>query len=818
MKLRADDRALAVQVGVTILLGFVVIAIATYQVQVVPQQNRGAELDHSREVRAQMGEVRNAIASVPGGGSGRSVSVPLGTNYPPRTVFLNPPPPSGSLATTDLGTLSIRNASADGEVGDFWNGSTRTLSTRALVYRPDYARFQTAPTTVYENTVVYGQFADSVVPGSEQRLVDDSTVTLVALNGTYQAASSSAVSVDLRATSTSTRTVTVSNRSGLTLELPTRLDNETWADLLAEERVANGGNVSGIEVVGSGDARTLRIDLAPGSYDLRMARVGVGTGVAAKQTAYLAAPEGTEATTTVDGRVRLVVEVRDQFNNPVSGRTVRAPNRSSGLDLLDAPTKRTDSEGQAAFVYRATAAGDYGVTVNTSTNASAAERVHFEVGAVSTGSGGGGGGNAFAVNFSQASGEFSGCDPVESCEFEAALPAAGTLTLETTPPADGARVDAAVNNTSVATVSPTSATTAADGTSTLTFNATTAGTVAVYASGGGSGDVVNVTVTDSSSPGRPAGKAYADADDDGEYDAGETTYTIDTLKGGFDRDVNLVIPGDVGGGEVRKNGDLSIKARQITAAVAFRANNVKLLATKRSDSSLDIRNVSITATGGGVTLKAGGEAGVVLAHGLVVNATDSLEISQTNQIRAANSEISAKSLDLLADKGSNGSVVIEGGRIDTTGGGMTIKTTNNGGVISADELLIDSQGDVSISQTSRIELADAEVTTQGGKVSLKASKSPTTRDSVIDARGVNITTSSGAIEFSTKGSAVYVNDSTTEAVLDASDGDKKISVKFQGSNTQTLYVAGVEIRGKKDEIKVSGADSVSGDPESGSVK
>lgn len=353
MQLRADDRGLAVQVGVTILLGFVVIALATYQVQVVPQQNARVEFTHSQTVQGQLQDVRGAVVSVPGGGTGRSVSVQLGTTYPERTVFLNPPAPSGQLRATPGANVTLDNATARGEIGDFWDGSARNVSTRALVYEPDYSVYQNGPTTVIENTVVYDEQPRSgeVVVDSDQDLVDGREITLVGLQGAYQEATVGTVSVDVEPVSTSTRTVTVTNESAsepVTVTVPTRLSNQTWADLLNGQRYVVGQSYQTV----SGGPNLLTIELKTGvTYELQMAKVGLTNSVDRPGAAYLTDVEGDGATVAEGTNETLVVEVRDKFNNPVSGVAVNAS--TSGPNSSVTVLGDSDAEGRVRLAYSA---------------------------------------------------------------------------------------------------------------------------------------------------------------------------------------------------------------------------------------------------------------------------------------------------------------------------------------------------------------------------------------------------------------------------------------------------------------------------------
>jgi hypothetical protein len=357
MSLRADERGQAIQVGASILLAFVVLSASLYQAQVVPAQNEEVEFNHNQRVQTQLQDVRNAVVSVPGGTSGRSVSVDLGTRYPSRALFVNPGPPGGQLRTVDLGgNLTVEHATSDDEeTGDFWTGRLKEYATKGVVYDPNYRVYDEAPTTYYENSVVYDDFGSSRLTESDQRLVDGTTITLVILAGNYQKASTRTASLDLRAVSTSTRTVTVSNDGDpIEISVPTRLSESEWQQLLAEQTGSDGNVVSGSVSVTSG---MLSFELNQNEeYTLRMAKVGVGSDVASPNAEYVTLISG-DRTVTKGESTTLVVEARDRYNNPVPGASISAGtlDTDSSVRFPDGPT--ADEDGQVRVQYQAPPSG-----------------------------------------------------------------------------------------------------------------------------------------------------------------------------------------------------------------------------------------------------------------------------------------------------------------------------------------------------------------------------------------------------------------------------------------------------------------------------
>lgn len=356
MQFRGDRRGQAIQIGAVLLLGAIVISFGIYQATVVPEQNREIEFKHSQTVQDQLGDARNAIVSTGSTGDGRSVSVTLGTQYPSRLIAMNPGPPSGQLSTvgTTNGsiTATIANANATGETGDFWTGANRSYNTGSLAYRPGYNEYRNAPTTWYEHSVLFNQFRDANLTETGQRLIDGTTISLVALNGSYQASQSGSVSLDFRGASVSSRTVSVTNTTGsnVTITLPTRLDEQSWEELLGNEPHFVDARTSS---VAGADYQLVQIVLEQGViYDLQLSRVGVGTGVVKPEPAYLTRLSENTPTVPEDGKIDITVEVRDRFDNPKRNVPVVAGTEWDNASV--SPNSATsDGDGRVTVTYTA---------------------------------------------------------------------------------------------------------------------------------------------------------------------------------------------------------------------------------------------------------------------------------------------------------------------------------------------------------------------------------------------------------------------------------------------------------------------------------
>jgi hypothetical protein len=362
MAVRGDERGQSIQIGAILLFGVLVISFATYQAVLVPQQNAAVEAEHAEVVDRQTQELRNDIVSVPGSASDRAVTLSLGTTYPSRVIAVNPSPPSGAVRTVGTGdesiNLTLANAVAtDGETRDFWDGTDQSRNTGAVVYEPNYNEFRNPGTAVYENTLLYAEFRDGEASRTDQRLVDGDRLTLVALNGSLDRGGSDSTSLDVQAVSASDRSVTVRNETGanVTVRVASRRSADVWRDLLEDDDqfVGQGGHVVSVteRPLPDPDFDLVAIELEQGvTYTVRMAKVGLGTQVTGEDEMYLTDVQGEGASVQEESTTSLVVEVRDAYNNPVTGVAVEA---SVGSGAVSPQSTATDGDGQAVFKYEA---------------------------------------------------------------------------------------------------------------------------------------------------------------------------------------------------------------------------------------------------------------------------------------------------------------------------------------------------------------------------------------------------------------------------------------------------------------------------------
>ncbi|WP_425601452.1 DUF7289 family protein [Halorubrum salinum] len=358
--LRAADRAVSPVIGAILMFALVLALLAILQTTAVPALNEQLEFQHNEQAQDEMADLATVIEGVAATGSDETASVSAGLRYPPRMFFINPPPASGTVRTTDTATIEIDNARATGETADYWDGSGTSFETRAVVYAPSYNEYANAPDTVVEPWVVYNRFEDARLAVTEQDLVDGRRLTLTTLRGERTTSRTDRLSIGIEPTSAPARTVTVrADGDPMRITIPTELTEDEWEDLLAAELDPAGDPdndryVTSIDCTQAPPAPCgrLTLTLEPGAtYELQLAAVAVAGGVPEPPATYLTDIAGNATAIPETGSQKLVVQARDRFDNPVSGVTVTGSVDGDGsLRPVDATT---GTGGQATFVYEA---------------------------------------------------------------------------------------------------------------------------------------------------------------------------------------------------------------------------------------------------------------------------------------------------------------------------------------------------------------------------------------------------------------------------------------------------------------------------------
>lgn len=352
----ADDRGVSEVIGAILIFGLIVAMLTLVQTQLIPQANEEVELEHSIDVRNDLVKFHQTATEVSANGRTQSVGIKTGMGYPQRLLFLNPPRVQGTLRTTESSTVQLSNVVAeDDEVNDYFaaTGNDLSLDSRTMAYSVNYNRLSTSPTMRYEYGVLYTEYEDGVTLHNPGAIVNGNNINLVFTAGEHSETAASVQSLSVRPNSAPARTVSVTGNGGpIELVLPTEMSVTKWRDLY------EGGNILSVTDAGSGLVR-LRLDGSQ-SYDLRMSRIAVTKGVANPGHRYIV-PVGEGVESISSGQTAHVTfEVRDRFNNPVSGTDVTIVEDGTGNTIA---TKTTDEEGRVSAEVSPTSTTTYVATI-----------------------------------------------------------------------------------------------------------------------------------------------------------------------------------------------------------------------------------------------------------------------------------------------------------------------------------------------------------------------------------------------------------------------------------------------------------------------
>lgn len=420
MTLRLDDRGQAVQVGAILLFAALIIFLSVYQAQVVPSQNRGIEFESYQAASGDVVTLRNAILDAAGRDVQTGVTVETGTDYPSRVFFINPPPATGRVHAQPARNLTLSNATAasGGEVDEFWDGSAKNVSTRAIEFDPDY-NVLSAESMLIEHGLTYRN-ASTPILQTGQTLVQGNRITVTTVTGDLDA-SGLAAGVTVEPVSAHTNTISIRNRTAgnLTLTLPSRRTAEEWRETILDGQIdaPGGADFAGryVTAVQSGPrANTVNVTFeGNATYELRMSRVEVReTDDDAEEPTttphYVVPTTENYVGEGADARAKVEVEVRNRFNNPLSDEPVTFNASDTHLETADGTqlgaqdvTVETDADGRATLWFNGSNAGvetvDAYLGESVDDSLPAREKTQFQVTSSGTGPGGGAGGAEGAV-------------------------------------------------------------------------------------------------------------------------------------------------------------------------------------------------------------------------------------------------------------------------------------------------------------------------------------------------------------------------------------------------------------------------------------
>lgn len=347
-RIARDERAVSEILGAIFVFALLIMVLALLQLWAVPAANQQTEFDHNQRALSDMQSFASDVDRAAGLGKTGSSTLEVGPQYSTRMFLINPPAPAGTLETTD-GTIRIENMRAvNTETADHLDGDVPLeFDTKSLTFRPNYNEYANAPATRYEGWTLYNEFEATNIVHSQRSPISGNRISLVALDGTQSTSTGGSLVVPTEPISAPSQTVTIRKHSQgepLNITITTGLNATDWEDILVGEMMASGGHVESVSDAGD-DQVTISLNGSQ-TFDLRMAKVGIGSKTTDEGAHYITAQEKRPVLDTTGGTV--TVQVRDRFNNPVSGVEVTFESSNSGIDFGSDEVVESDEDGTAS--------------------------------------------------------------------------------------------------------------------------------------------------------------------------------------------------------------------------------------------------------------------------------------------------------------------------------------------------------------------------------------------------------------------------------------------------------------------------------------
>ena len=222
MKFSIDNRAQAMQIGFILIFGILILSLSLYQANVVPDQNRQAEITHSNDLEFDFAEIQASIFNTGMTGNPSSQTYPMSMRYQDRFITINPVPPSGTLSTSSTNNIIIENSSVEHQV-----------PTRYLMHDVDYRLYENPPIYTLESGFIYRNFGDSQTKVTENQFVLNNGFAIVALQGEYNETSYDTTRLRFEQTDS----LVQYRIEDPEITVPTKLDERHWRDF--EDRKSN---------------------------------------------------------------------------------------------------------------------------------------------------------------------------------------------------------------------------------------------------------------------------------------------------------------------------------------------------------------------------------------------------------------------------------------------------------------------------------------------------------------------------------------------------------------------------------------------------
>lgn len=338
---------MSVVVGVILMISIIFLFAGQYQLIQVPQDKLEAEFEHDSEVNQDFISLSNSIDSSSSSSERLSVEFPISPSYDFDVVFssifeaVNLEPTGNVRGEEFVKDMKVENATGLDGSENYWTGysdpceeDTHCFRTSFIQYEPSYEEYRDSSIKHYENHLAYNKFDDGFGNVSFDNLeessdiVDGNQINLITLSARFDLTTRGRESLEIVPVSASSNTISVTGDDDkpIVLEIPTRLPEEEWLSILS-----GNDNIENIEYDGNRQVgASVRVYLnGTKSYDLKLSNIhvepnSIDSEKPDNEARYIAWSNFNDFDMSEDNNRIVSAEVRDRFNNPVSGVPVIA--------------------------------------------------------------------------------------------------------------------------------------------------------------------------------------------------------------------------------------------------------------------------------------------------------------------------------------------------------------------------------------------------------------------------------------------------------------------------------------------------------------
>lgn len=353
MRSKNKEKAQSILLGFVLLIGIISIGYYVYIIETVPIEKQQDEIKHFGEVSSDLIQFRDKIVQSGETGQQQSQPIKMGTQY--TTTFPTPPDvdPPGRLSVEKYSNrVKIYNASGSGGASNYWTGNTKPCERPVhcyedsyIKYKANYQFYNSNPTTYYENTILYDNYSDKnrQIQKTQQSIINGRNIEITTIEGNIDTSSSETLNTQIVPVSAPSQEIQVTGEDGpVEIEIPTRIPIDKWRnDILNDQysTASSDGFINKIEEV-DGKENVIRIEMIQDeTYTLEISKVYLTTQnnrqpVPNQNPAYVAWQGNENIEIQESSTERIPTQVRDKYNNPISGVPVEAYARDQNGECI----------------------------------------------------------------------------------------------------------------------------------------------------------------------------------------------------------------------------------------------------------------------------------------------------------------------------------------------------------------------------------------------------------------------------------------------------------------------------------------------------